>query len=59
MNPGLRKPKFEARNPKLSAQGADSPLCGSPVSKWFDRLTTLSEVEGQYKMTKVQMTKIE
>jgi hypothetical protein len=26
-------------------------------SKWFDRLTILSEVEGQYQMTKIQRTK--
>jgi hypothetical protein len=26
--------------------------------KWFDLLTTLSEVEGQYRMTKIQMTKM-
>ncbi|GAH17153.1 unnamed protein product, partial [marine sediment metagenome] len=25
-------------------------------SKWFDLLTTLSYVEGQYQMTKIQMT---
>ena len=24
--------------------------------KWFDKLTTLSQVEGQYLMTKTQMT---
>jgi hypothetical protein len=36
--------KSETRNPKLSAQGADSQLCGSPVSK-------------QIRMTKIQMFK--
>jgi hypothetical protein len=25
--------------------------------KWFDRLTTLSRVEGQYPMIQIQMTK--
>jgi hypothetical protein len=25
-------------------------------SKWFESLTTLSQVEGQYQMTKIQMT---
>jgi len=28
----------------------------APNSKWFDRLTTLSYVEGQYRMTQIQMT---
>jgi hypothetical protein len=27
--------------------------------KWFDKLTTLSHVEGQCSMTKIQMTKSE
>jgi len=37
----------EVENPKLEARNP----------KWFDKLTTLSHVEGQNPMIKIQMTK--
>jgi hypothetical protein len=37
----------EAQNSKHEARN----------SKWFDQLTTLSHVEGQYLMNQIQMTK--
>jgi hypothetical protein len=48
----------EAENPKFEAPAYAPPLRrGRRNPKWFDRLTTLSHVEGQYPMTKIQMTK--
>jgi hypothetical protein len=37
----------EVENPKSEARS----------TKWFDMLTTLSHVEGQYPMPQIQMTK--
>ncbi|MBW1942076.1 MAG: hypothetical protein JRJ51_04490 [Deltaproteobacteria bacterium] len=32
--------------------------CQNPNIKWFDKLTTLSQVEGQIPMTKIQNSKL-
>jgi len=47
--------KLKIRNPKHPP--AQPLRRGRRNSKWFDKLTTLSHVEGQYPMTKIQMTK--
>jgi hypothetical protein len=42
----------------LSASlGFENPKSEARNPKWFDQLTTLSHVEGQYPMIQIQMTK--